>query len=159
MLFTKKVKHIWCNCAAVPHNNQQSPRSVGLVAFTWLLATFFIVNIYSSCMASYMSLRFQRPDISTFEDLANNPNYQLTTVKGGIAERIFLVSPLSLKKTNLSYLLKLDKFILLRCLCRKQIQEPWEKLEINYDSASMRLMIVVSQTFSHRLNIFWQKMS
>ena len=77
--------------SAVSRNTRNSPRSVGLLAFTWLLGTFFIVNIYSSCMASYMSLRFQRPDVSTFQDLAINPNYQPTTLKGGIAERIFLV--------------------------------------------------------------------
>ena len=77
--------------SAVSRNTRNSPKSVGLLAFTWLLATFFIVNIYSSCMASYMSLRFQRPDVSIFQDLANNLNYQTATLKGGIAERIFLV--------------------------------------------------------------------
>ena len=66
-------------------------RSVGMMAITWCFATFVFVNIYSSCMSSYMALQFQRPDIATFQDLANNPYYQPTTVKGVTAEFIFLV--------------------------------------------------------------------
>jgi len=42
-------------------------------------------------MSSYMALQFQRPDIATFQDLANNPYYQPTTIKGVTAEFIFLV--------------------------------------------------------------------
>ena len=76
---------------AVNNGPQNGPRSVGIVAFIWLVATFVFVNIYSSCMASYMSLRFQRPDVSTFKDVANNPHYQPTNVKAAAAEFIFLV--------------------------------------------------------------------
>ncbi len=38
-----------------------------------------------------MSLTFQRPEINSFRDLAANPNYQLVTLEGSLAEIIFLV--------------------------------------------------------------------
>jgi len=66
-------------------------RVVRVMVVTWCFATFCFVNIYSSCLTSYMSLTFQRPDINTFEELATNPNYQMTTFKGTTAEVVFLV--------------------------------------------------------------------
>ena len=78
-------------CVVAVNGPRNSPRSVGIVAFVWLLATFVFVNIYSSCLASYMSLRFQRPDVSTFQDLATNPNYNPMVIKGSSAELLFLV--------------------------------------------------------------------
>lgn len=74
------------------NGNRNDPRSIGIVAVIWLLTTFVFVNIYSSCLASYMSLRFQRPDISTFEDLANDHVYKPSTIKGTSIEVIFLVN-------------------------------------------------------------------
>jgi len=38
-----------------------------------------------------MSLTFQRPEVSSFTDLAMKPNYQLALVKGTTPEEIFLV--------------------------------------------------------------------
>ena len=38
-----------------------------------------------------MSLTFQRPDINSFQDLADNPNYQLITIGGTIGETVLLV--------------------------------------------------------------------
>jgi len=68
-----------------------SPRSVGIVAFSWLLATFVFVNIYSSCMSSYMSLTFQRPDFSTYQDLADNPKQEPCILKGSSGYFLFMV--------------------------------------------------------------------
>lgn len=68
-----------------------SGRSVKILVSTWCFATFVFVNIYSSCLTSYMSLTFQRPEINTFRELADNPNYQLATLEGSLAEVIFLV--------------------------------------------------------------------
>ena len=39
-----------------------------------------------------MSLTSQRPDINSFKDLATDPGYQPTTIKGTFTERIFLVN-------------------------------------------------------------------
>lgn len=66
-------------------------RSIGILVLTWVLVSFVFVNIYSSCLTSYMSLTSKRPDINSFKDLANDPNYQLTVLKGAIPEHIFLV--------------------------------------------------------------------
>lgn len=66
-------------------------RSLGIISFVWILATFVFVNIYSSCMSSYMSLQSQRPDINTFQDLASNPDYLPLTFKGASLENYFIV--------------------------------------------------------------------
>lgn len=66
-------------------------RVIGIIVVFWCFTSFCFVNIYSSCLTSYMSLTYQRPEINTFQDLATNPNYQMTTFKGSTAEIIFLV--------------------------------------------------------------------
>jgi len=71
--------------------SRNSSRSLGVITAAWCIVTFVFVNVYSSCMSSYMSLQFQRPDVATFDDLASNQNYQPTTIKGVTAEFIFLV--------------------------------------------------------------------
>ena len=38
-----------------------------------------------------MSITYQRPEINSFKDLANNPNYQATIQKGSIGEIDILV--------------------------------------------------------------------
>lgn len=88
-------------------NRNSNSRSVGMIALTWALATFVFVNIYASCLTSYMSLIFQRPDVSTFKDLPTNPNYQLATRKQTTAETIFLVS----------YILLLPEYIVVLIQC------------------------------------------
>jgi len=39
-----------------------------------------------------MSLTYQRPEIATFQDAANNPHYKLIAEKSSIVERIFRVN-------------------------------------------------------------------
>ena len=39
-----------------------------------------------------MSLTSQRPDINSLKDLATDPNYQLTNLKGTDTELMFLVT-------------------------------------------------------------------
>lgn len=63
-----------------------------VLALTWAIFAFVIVNIYSSCLASYTSLTYKRSEIGTFEDLSNHPEYSLTTLKGSIIEIVALVS-------------------------------------------------------------------
>ena len=71
---------------------QTNLRSVGFITLTWCLVSFVFVNIYSSCLTSYMSLTSQRPDINSLKDLATDPNYQLTNLKGTFTERMFMVN-------------------------------------------------------------------
>lgn len=66
-------------------------RSIKLVVVAWCFAVFALVNIYSSCLTSYMSLIFQRPDIRSLKDLATNPKYDLAIVKGSAVEEMFMV--------------------------------------------------------------------
>ena len=70
-----------------------SYRSIGVMASTWcLVIAFFLVNIYSSCLTSYTSLTFQRPNVSSFSDLATKPNYQvMALVKGTTPDNTFSV--------------------------------------------------------------------
>lgn len=73
------------------HYRNRSDRSIKIVVSTWCFVTFVFVNIYSSCLTSYLSLTFQRPEINSFRDLATNPNYQLATLEGSMPENIFMV--------------------------------------------------------------------
>ena len=65
--------------------------STRVITTFWILATFVFVNVYNSCIMSYMSLRFQRPVINTLQDLANNPNYLPTAFKDVAPENILMV--------------------------------------------------------------------
>ena len=66
-------------------------RALGVMAATWCFATFVFVNAYSSCLTQYMSLLFQRPDINTIQDLAENTNYKLVIVsQSGAENRLFV---------------------------------------------------------------------
>ena len=72
-------------------NFKSDYRPVGVIAFTWCLFAFFIVNIYSSCVTSYTSLKFQRPDVQTFQDVASDSRYQVLTVESSFPDRMFKV--------------------------------------------------------------------
>ncbi len=93
---TKKTLLFWCainkflstDGRNLPSNNR---RSIKVMMFIWCLTTFVVVNVYSSCLTSYLSLIFERPDINSFSDLASNENYQLTTVETTLADIILLV--------------------------------------------------------------------
>ena len=67
-------------------NYKQITRSIGVLAFTWVLIAIVIVNAYNSSVISYLSTSFRKPEVSTFKELAENPNYNMVTVKGSAAE-------------------------------------------------------------------------
>ena len=71
--------------------NISRPQSTRIITNFWILTTFVFVNVYGSCIMSYMSLRFQRPVINTLQDLANNPNYLPTAFKNVAPENILMV--------------------------------------------------------------------
>ena len=65
--------------------------AVGIMVTSWCLATFALVNIYTSCITTYMSITTQRPDIVSFHDLAASSIYQMVVATGSSAEFNFLV--------------------------------------------------------------------
>ena len=65
---------------------QSGYKTIGVIAIFWCFFGFMFVNIYCSTLTSFMSITYQRPDINSFKDLANNPNYEATILKGSISE-------------------------------------------------------------------------
>lgn len=70
---------------------QNGYKTIGVIAIFWCFLGFMFVNIYCSTLTSFMSITYQRPEINSFKDLANNPNYQATIQKGSIGEIDILV--------------------------------------------------------------------
>ena len=54
---------------------------MGVLAFTWSLIAIVIVNAYNSSVISYLSANFRKPEVSTFKELAENPNYNMIAIK------------------------------------------------------------------------------
>ena len=65
---------------------KQITRSIGVLAFTWVLIAIVIVNAYNSSVISYLSTNYRKPEVSTFKKLAENPNYNILNVKGTAGE-------------------------------------------------------------------------
>ena len=61
-------------------------RSIGVLAFTWSLIAIVIVNAYNSSVISYLSTNYRKPEVSTFKELAENPNFNMLNLKGSAAE-------------------------------------------------------------------------
>ena len=73
---------------------------MGVLAFTWSLIAIVIVNAYNSSVISYLSANFRKPEVSTFKELAENPNYNMIAIEGTSAEidlavKIYLCSILA----------------------------------------------------------------
>ena len=65
---------------------KQITRSIGVLAFTWVLIAIVIVNAYNSSVISYLSTNYRKPEVSTFKELAENPNFNMLNLKGSAAE-------------------------------------------------------------------------
>ncbi len=102
-------------------------RSIGVIAVTWCLPAFVFVNIYASCLTSYMSLTFQKPNIGSFQDLAKNPHYQVITLKNSFPENAFLVLLIIQPTVQITFSLMISNRILNR--------RRWKKSEIKSDIA------------------------
>ena len=61
-------------------------RSIGFIAFVWCFLAFVVVNVYDSCVISYLSVTYKKPDISTFKELATNSKMEAVTLEGSICE-------------------------------------------------------------------------
>jgi hypothetical protein len=66
-------------------------RLIGFIAGIWCFIGFFFINIYSSILTSRLSAHYQYPEIKSFDDLANKPQYQLATLKGSVWESDLMV--------------------------------------------------------------------
>ncbi|EFX63582.1 hypothetical protein DAPPUDRAFT_268210 [Daphnia pulex] len=73
-----------------------------LLAAVWCFVAFVFVNIYNSTLTSYMSVRYQKPVVNSFHDLAAIPSYQATILTGSIQDMDLLVSLTT--ETNLEYM-------------------------------------------------------
>lgn len=89
-------------------------RSIRVITVSWCLPAFVFVNIYASCLTSYMSLTFQKPSIGSFKDLARNPNYQVITLKNSFPENVFMVIAIiqTVVKRTVWYIIMCDSSIL-----------------------------------------------
>ena len=65
---------------------------MGVLAFTWVLIAIVIINAYNSSVISYLSTNYRKPEVSTFKELAENPNFNMISVKGSAAEYDIKVS-------------------------------------------------------------------
>ena len=81
---------------------QSGYKTIGVIAIFWCFLGFMFVNIYCSTLTSFMSITYQRPDINSFKDLAHNPNYEATILKGSISEIDILVLNKSFKLKNIN---------------------------------------------------------
>ena len=61
-------------------------RSMGILALTWSLVAVVIVNAYYSGIISYLSANNRKPEVSNFQELAENDQYQMIAVKGSVVE-------------------------------------------------------------------------
>ena len=65
---------------------KKSTYTIGILAFTWSIVAYVIVNAYDSSVISYLSTSYKKPEVSTFKDLADNNNYNVLTLKGTVME-------------------------------------------------------------------------
>ena len=59
-------------------------RSILCIALAWCFLAFVIVNVYNSCIISFLSVSYKKPDVSTFQELATNSKYEAVTMEGSI---------------------------------------------------------------------------
>ena len=66
--------------------------SIGFVTGTWCLMAFVFVNVYSSTLTAYFSVRYKSPEINSLQDLAASRTQRITTLKGSVTELALMVS-------------------------------------------------------------------
>ena len=59
---------------------------MGIIAFTWSLVAIVIVNAYYSGIISYLSADYRKPEVGNFQELAENDQYKILTMKGSVVE-------------------------------------------------------------------------
>lgn len=69
-------------------------QAVVLLAGTWCLAAFVLVNSYSSTLITYVIAHENRPLISSIHDIGNSPHINVIVKKGHILDDYFTVSTL-----------------------------------------------------------------
>jgi hypothetical protein len=59
---------------------------MGILIFIWSIVATVIVNAYYSSIISYLSTNYKKPEVSTFQELAENNRYKMLTMKGSVVE-------------------------------------------------------------------------
>ena len=59
---------------------------MGIIALTWSLVAIVIVDAYYSGIISYLSANYRKPEVSKFQELAENDQYQMLAAKGTVVE-------------------------------------------------------------------------
>ena len=78
---------------------------MGILIFTWSIVAIVIVNAYYSSIISYLSSNYKKPEVSTFQELAESNRYKMVTMKRSVVE-----FDVSVSKTFLSAL-EINSFI------------------------------------------------
>jgi hypothetical protein len=63
--------------------------SIGFVTGTWCLMALVFVNVYSSTLTAYFSVRYKSPEINSLQDLAASRTQR---IKGSVTELALMVS-------------------------------------------------------------------
>ena len=66
--------------------------SMGILIFIWSIVAIVIVNAYYSSIISYLSTNYKKPEVSTFQELAESNRYKMVTMKGSFVEFDIAVS-------------------------------------------------------------------
>ena len=77
---------------ATGNDYRRFTRSMGILIFTWSIVAIVIVNAYYSSIISYLSTNYKKPEVSTFQELAESNRYKMVTMKGSFVEFDIAVS-------------------------------------------------------------------
>ena len=71
---------------ATGNDYRRFTRSMGILIFTWSIIAIVIVNAYYSSIISYLSTNYKKPEVSTFQELADSNRFKMVTMKGSFSE-------------------------------------------------------------------------
>ena len=80
----KSLYRVWRSIGFVGGYYGTRSRSIKFLAAIWCFTAFFFINIYSGILTSRYSAHYQYQEIKSLEDLANNPQYQLATLRESV---------------------------------------------------------------------------
>lgn len=74
---------------------KSSSLTIRIVAGTWCVGCFFLVQIYSSTLTSHLMESNQKPIVNSVQELVNHPDVQLTADRGMAADILLVVRGVS----------------------------------------------------------------
>lgn len=85
---------------------KSSSLTIRIVAGTWCVGCFFLVQIYSSTLTSHLMESNQKPIVNSVQELVNHPDVQLTADRGMAADILLVVRGVSYihpARSNISF--------------------------------------------------------